>query len=112
MPAIYGDLAHLRALMMVAGVRRLVAKRLAENDNSKNQIYLGGGFEALNVLPFGDIYEDGSDKNQISEGTTELPLAAAGWNTYRRSACTADSVSTISGSPDVRISERREKRSQ
>lgn len=43
----------------------MVAKRLAENDNSKNQIYLGGGFEALNVLPFGEIYEDSSEKNQI-----------------------------------------------
>jgi hypothetical protein len=65
MPAIYGDLANLRRLMTAAGVRRLIAKRLAENDNSKNQIYLGGSFEVLNVLPFGDIYEDSSPKNQI-----------------------------------------------
>lgn len=65
MPARYGNLAHLRNLMAAAGARRLVAKRLAENDNSKNQIYLGSGFEALNVLPFGDIREDSSEKNQI-----------------------------------------------
>jgi len=52
-------------MMMALGVRRLLAKRLAENDNSKNQIYLGSGFEALNLLPFGDIYEDSSEKNQI-----------------------------------------------
>jgi MvaI/BcnI restriction endonuclease family len=61
----FGDLAKLRALMADAGIQRLVAKRLAANDNSKNQVYLGGGFEALNVLPFGDIYEDSSEKNQI-----------------------------------------------
>jgi hypothetical protein len=61
----FGDLAALRSLMAGVGVTRLVAKRLAANDNSKNQIYLGGGFEALNVLPFGDIYEDSSEKNDI-----------------------------------------------
>src|SRR5579862_5159770 len=65
MTAIYGDLRHLQRMMAAAGVRRMVAKRLADNDNSKNQIYLGGGFEALNVLPFGEIYEDSSPKNQI-----------------------------------------------
>src|SRR5690606_38212666 len=26
-------------------------KRLAPNDNSKNQVYLGGNFEILNILP-------------------------------------------------------------
>jgi len=33
------------------GVTQLFAKALAPNDNSKNQIYLGGGFEALNIIP-------------------------------------------------------------
>jgi hypothetical protein len=61
----YGDLDRLKNMMAAAGVRRLVAKRLASNDNSKNQVYLGGGFEALNTLPFGEIYEDSSEKNQI-----------------------------------------------
>ncbi|HEY8949454.1 MAG TPA: MvaI/BcnI family restriction endonuclease [Rhizomicrobium sp.] len=65
MPARYGDLAKLRAMMSGRGARRLYAKRLAPNDNSKNQVYLGGGFEALNILPFGEIYDDSSEKNQI-----------------------------------------------
>jgi hypothetical protein len=64
-PAAYGDLARLRTSMMALGARRLLAKRLAENDNSKNQIYLGSGFEALNVLPFGKLREESSAKNQI-----------------------------------------------
>lgn len=67
----FGDLARLRALMAAAGARRLLAKRLASNDNSKNQIYLGSGFEALNIIPFGEIFEDSSDKNQI----LKAPLA-------------------------------------
>lgn len=61
----FGDLARLRVLMTAAGARRLIAKRLASNDNSKNQIYLGSGFEALNMLPFGEVVEDSSTKNQI-----------------------------------------------
>jgi len=37
------------------GVARVYFKRLAANDNSKNQIYLGSGFKALNTLPTGGI---------------------------------------------------------
>lgn len=38
----------------------VLVKRLAENDNSKNQIYLGGDFEALNLLPVDSIQADES----------------------------------------------------
>lgn len=40
---------------------RFYAKKLAPNDNSKNQVYLGGGFSALNVIPHGSVVTDGSD---------------------------------------------------
>ena len=40
------------------GCSRLLAKRLAPNDNSKNQIYLGGDYSAIQLLPFGDLVED------------------------------------------------------
>lgn len=43
------------------GAHRIYAKTLSPNDNSKNQIYLGGGFAALNVIPHGDIYTDTAD---------------------------------------------------
>lgn len=43
------------------GAHRVYAKTLSPNDNSKNQIYLGGGFAALNVIPHGDIYTDAAD---------------------------------------------------
>ncbi|HRN52128.1 MAG TPA: MvaI/BcnI family restriction endonuclease [Gemmatimonadaceae bacterium] len=33
------------------GARRIYAKALAPNDNSKNQVYLGGDFEVLQVIP-------------------------------------------------------------
>lgn len=43
------------------GATRIYAKKLAPNDNSKNQIYLGGDFSALNIIPHGNIYTDDAD---------------------------------------------------
>jgi hypothetical protein len=40
------------------GATRVLAKPLAANDNSKNQVYLGGGFGALNIIPHGEIVTD------------------------------------------------------
>jgi len=44
--------------MVESGVTRLVFKRLAPNDNSKNQIYLGGDYSALQILPYSDVTTD------------------------------------------------------
>lgn len=45
------DYDQLIRLFRNAGVVRLYLKRLSPNDNSKNQIYLGSDFQALNILP-------------------------------------------------------------
>lgn len=50
----------LLALAKDHGCTRLLAKRMAPNDNSKNQIYLGGDFSALNLIPFGPMTTDAS----------------------------------------------------
>tara|TARA_B100000678_G_scaffold168753_1_gene140825 strand:+ start:8119 stop:9438 length:1320 start_codon:yes stop_codon:yes gene_type:complete len=55
------SLAQLLDLMRHHGATRIYAKKLAPNDNSKNQVYLGGDFSALNIIPHGDIYSDDSD---------------------------------------------------
>jgi len=52
------SLGRLVELMQTAGSVRFYAKRLAPNDNSKNQVYLGSGFVALNVLPHGEVFTD------------------------------------------------------
>ena len=56
-------LDQLRELMLRAGVSRLVFKRLAPNDNSKNQIYLGGDYSALDIIPYSDVTADVSQKD-------------------------------------------------
>lgn len=58
-------LADLQGLFADAGCDRLYAKPLAENDNSKNQVYFGPGFEALNLFPNQGIVADSSPKNSI-----------------------------------------------
>jgi hypothetical protein len=52
------DLNRLKQLMRAAGATQLFLKRLAENDNSKNQVYLGPDLTALNVLPNGPLAAD------------------------------------------------------
>jgi hypothetical protein len=58
-------IAELAALFRDAGCKELYAKPLAENDNSKNQVYFGPGFEALNLFPNEGIFPDSSPKNPI-----------------------------------------------
>ncbi len=49
------SLEQLRAIMSAHGVRRILAKFLSPNDNSKNQIYLGGDADIVNIVPAGDL---------------------------------------------------------
>ncbi len=44
--------------MVHHGAQRIYFKRLSPNDNSKNQVYLGGDFSALNIIPHGEIFTD------------------------------------------------------
>lgn len=44
------------------GVGRAYYKPLAANDNTKNQIYLGGDYSALQMLPFGEMTTDSSTR--------------------------------------------------
>ncbi len=53
---------QLVATMRSAGATRLFAKALAPNDNSKNQVYLGGDYGAIQLLPFGELTEDASSR--------------------------------------------------
>lgn len=55
-------LTRLLDQMAAHGATRFYAKRLAPNDNSKNQVYLGGGFGALNIIPHGTVESDASSR--------------------------------------------------
>jgi hypothetical protein len=45
------SLSQLISIMSDKGCNRILFKSLAENDNSKNQVYFGSGFESINFFP-------------------------------------------------------------
>jgi len=49
------NLQNLSKLFASHGCSKIYVKRLAPNDNSKNQVYLAGSFDILNILPISDI---------------------------------------------------------
>lgn len=55
------------------GVRQIYAKKLAPNDNSKNQVYLGKDFSALNIIPHGEIY---IDRSRVAGSKQDRPKAS------------------------------------
>lgn len=55
-------LEALVGIMRQDGGGLVYVKKLAPNDNSKNQVYLGGDFSVLNIIPHGEVQTDGSEK--------------------------------------------------
>jgi MvaI/BcnI restriction endonuclease family len=49
------NLTNLKSLFADNGCTKIYVKKLAANDNSKNQVYFGGSFEILNILPISEI---------------------------------------------------------
>jgi hypothetical protein len=64
----------VRAQLLALGVRRAYVKDLAENDNSKNQIYLGrGDWGVLNAVPVtGWLEPTVTDRGSIIKGVLDL----------------------------------------
>lgn len=59
------NIENLKKLFSENGCQRIYVKKLSSNDNSKNQVYLGGSFEILNVLPISEIKtEEAGDWNK------------------------------------------------
>ena len=65
-------LDELRSLFSRVGCVRLYAKPLAENDNSKNQIYFGPDFTALTLFPTKEVRPDSSPKNLIFKAALDF----------------------------------------
>lgn len=60
-------LEQLRQRMAANGVKQILVKELAPNDNSKNQPYLGGSLEAANILPItGEVRAEVTEKGNES----------------------------------------------
>jgi hypothetical protein len=66
------SIKELQRILRHAGAVKLVAKALAENDNSKQQIYLGGGWEVLSTLPFKEVTADNTAKRPNFKAKIDL----------------------------------------
>lgn len=51
------------AAMYKHGAAHVIYKLLANNDNSKNQIYFGGDFDVLRIIPHGDLIGEISQRD-------------------------------------------------
>jgi hypothetical protein len=60
----FQKLADLVERFKSLGATRVLCKPLSENDNSKQQIYLGGSFEVLQLLPYKSIRADEGFKRE------------------------------------------------
>lgn len=59
------NLTNLKSLFINNGCKKVYVKTLSPNDNSKNQVYIGGNFEILNILPTSEITtEEAGDWNK------------------------------------------------
>ncbi len=59
------NLENLKSLFLDNGCDKIFIKKLSPNDNSKNQVYFGGSFEILNILPISEIKnEEAGDWNK------------------------------------------------
>jgi hypothetical protein len=68
------NLTRLRDRFVAAGCKKLYAKALAENDNSKQQVYFAKSAEALNILPSKQILA-----NNTESGPSFKALLDFGW---------------------------------
>lgn len=62
MDTVLTEFAQIVKQMKLHGAKRILIKALANNDNSKNQIYLGSDFEVIRAIPSGEVYADGLSK--------------------------------------------------
>lgn len=74
------NLKSLLKLFANNNCQKVYVKRLSPNDNSKNQVYLAGSFDILNILPFKEITTDNDGNWKRSRFKTNLDFYWANEN--------------------------------
>jgi hypothetical protein len=54
------NLDNLKKVFIANGCDKVYIKTLSPNDNSKNQVYLSGSYDILNIFPLSEIKADSS----------------------------------------------------
>lgn len=90
--------------MQQHGANRIFAKELAPNDNSKNQVYLGGDFSALNVIPHGEIYIDDEVRSGSKQDRPKAAVTFAWINEQGKHRAPSANLILYPDYPEVRLS--------
>jgi hypothetical protein len=98
------SLGQLLDLMRHHGASRIYAKKLAPNDNSKNQVYLGGDFSALNIIPHGEIYTDDAGVAGAVRDRAKAPIRFSWIDGYGRHDAPNTGLILYPKYPEVRLS--------
>lgn len=94
------DIAHLLARLKELGAVRAFCKPLAENDNSKQQIYLGGNLDVVQMFPFQKI--ESTQNGRDSTYKAKLDFVWVDSNTTERA--TGAQLILYPQYPEVRLS--------
>ncbi len=92
------NLVNLKKIISILGGTKIFVKALAPNDNSKNQVYLGGSFDILNDFPVSDITADTSGDWERERFKAKLNFAwiSGRWIIINSSIFSVNSLSKIS----------------
>jgi hypothetical protein len=95
------NLSQLKTLFVQAGCTKLYAKQLAENDNSKNQVYFAGAVEVLNIFPSTEIFAENTNQGPSFKAKLKF-----GWMLENGNVAVAPNAQLIlySQYPEVRFS--------
>jgi hypothetical protein len=66
------NLSQLLKIYSKKHCHKIYVKKLAANDNSKNQIYFGGSFDILNILPASEVVTDTIGKRKRESFKSKL----------------------------------------
>ena len=69
------NLSQLKSAYQDLGASRVYVKALSPNDNSKNQVYLGGSFEVLNMFPISEVVAVDAGSWERERFKARLPLS-------------------------------------
>ena len=94
----------LLTLLKSYGAKRFYAKKLASNDNSKNQVYLGGDFSALNIVPHGHVYMDEDEVAGSKRDRAKARILFSWVNENGRHDCPHAQLILYPKYPEVRMS--------
>jgi hypothetical protein len=97
------NLERLKRILAENGCQKVYAKRLAANDNSKNQVYLGGSFDVLNIFPISEVYAEEAGSWERERFKASVNFA---WITEDGTLCPAPNAQFIlyPKYPEVRFS--------